>query len=219
MKRVAGRVAKNEDLAKRYVKPYQWKSGSIAELGAKQYAKLVGHATDKHYVHNYLPIYDALFGELRGKKIKILEIGLLEGASLALWHEAFPKAMIFGLDITDKWRKFAGGLDRVKVFQGDQTDKVVLSSVAAAGPYDVIIDDCGHKPDQQWASFCAMWDALNPSGWYVIEDCYHSFMPGYSGRNVPMEFAKWVPSIYETFEVKSIQFHYNLCAVQKGLKP
>jgi hypothetical protein len=218
MKRVAARVFKDGTVARKFYEPFYCDAGTISDLAAQQYTEHIGHATDKWYVHNYTQLYDRLFSRLRNRKIKLLEIGLLEGASLALWHKAFPRADIYWIDITEKWRRMAGDLDRITVFKGDQTDKVLLSSVAAAGPYDIVIDDCGHQPDQQWASFIGLWDALKPGGWYVIEDCYRSFKPGYRGRNVPKEFAGWLPSIYTNHEVKSLIFEYNICAVQKGIE-
>ncbi|RLJ04011.1 MAG: hypothetical protein DRP08_02595 [Candidatus Aenigmatarchaeota archaeon] len=219
-KKVSARVHINEETAKRFAPGYSWQPGSIAEIGARQFAKHGGMATDKHYVHNYLPIYDNLFAPLRRRRVKIIEIGLLYGASLALWHQAFPKAQIFGLDKNRTvWQRMIKGLDRIKVFVGMQEDERILAKVAASGPYDIIIDDCGHNPESQWTSFKALWPRLNPGGYYVIEDCYRSFKKGYDGFNLPMEMAGWVESIYNSHEVGSLQFYYNLCIVQKGLKP
>jgi hypothetical protein len=213
------RMLVNENVGKKLHGSFTWKPGSISEVGAKQFAKYGGLATDKWWVHNYLTIYDSILYPWRGKRIKILEIGLLHGASLRLWHQAFPKAQIFGFDKTEKFKRMTRDLKRLKVVVGDEDNPADIERVARLGDFHVIIDDCGHMPEQQWSAFCGLWPKLRPGGYYIIEDTYRSFNPKYEGRNVPQEFAGWLPSIYNKgFEVKSLQFHYNLCIVQKGLK-
>ena len=77
--------------------------------------------TDKGTVHGaahaYTVIYDLMFHSLRDQAINLLEIGLSAGGpevergtasrdvtdvpSIRMWHEYFPKATIYGLDISD----------------------------------------------------------------------------------------------------------------------
>lgn len=218
--RIVTRVSAKEELARKLpsLSEKEIIPGTINELGRNQFVKHGIYATDKYYTHDYLDMYDKIFGHLRNKKIKILEIGLLRGASLALWHEAFPKAQIYGFDRTEEWKKMAGKLDRLTVFKGQQEDAEIMQKVASNGPYDIIIDDCGHRPDSQWTSFCILWPAVKESGYYIVEDCSTSFKKNYDGFNLPMEFAGWVRSIYMDQEVFSLNFYYNMCCVQKGIK-
>ena len=76
--------------------------------------------TDKGTVtgnsHAYTCLYDMLFSGMRELPIKLMEIGLSAGGpelggsperavadapSLRLWHRYFPKAHIYGVDISD----------------------------------------------------------------------------------------------------------------------
>lgn len=76
--------------------------------------------TDKGTVHKdghaYTLVYEPLFEQLRDRPINLLEIGLSIGGpelgqpasrkvtdapSIRMWHEYFPKARIFGIDISD----------------------------------------------------------------------------------------------------------------------
>ena len=216
---VAARVHRTELTAKKVTDAYTIVPGSINALGAAQFAAHAGRATDKYYVHNYLDTYDRVIGHLRARKIKILEFGILRGASVLLWQTAFPRAEIIGVDKNvTTWKRFAPeDLDRVKILVGKQEDAAFLKSqVMGRGPFNVIMDDCGHDPAGQLACFHTMWPALAPSGFYIIEDCYRSFLPGHNGANVPRTLADGVDRLYEDYGFKSIQLYNNLCIVQKG---
>jgi hypothetical protein len=219
VKETAGRIHINEKTAKHFTDGFSWKPGSITELGCKQFAKYKHLCTDKHYVHNYLPIYDNLFQSLRRKKINILEIGVLNGASLRLWQQAFPKARIIGIDKTKHWQKMAGNLDRVKVITGNQEDEKTINIAKKYGPYHIIIDDANHRPGIQWEMFCHFWPMLASGGFYVIEDVYRTFIDHQSklGHEKIKEISDWVESIYTNKEIKSIQYYYNMIVVMKGI--
>ena len=128
---------------------------------------------------------------------------------------------IYGADKNQTlWRKYTQDLDRVQVMVGNQNDRQFLKGPGSgAGPYDVIIDDCGHQPEAQLDCFKTMWPALKSGGYYIIEDCYRSYKPDFTGTRVPAAVADMVASIYRNFGVLSIQLHYNLCIVQKGIDP
>ena len=65
---------------------------------------------------------------------------------------------------------------------GDQSDGIFLQDVATKhGPFDIIIDDGGHKMHQQIASFNALWPRLSDGGLYVVEDTHTSYWPGFGG--------------------------------------
>ena len=66
---------------------------SMRELG-----ELTG--TDKVIHHGYHRFYEKWFGGIRGKDLKLLEIGLARGSSMNMWCGYFPGAEIYGIDIT-----------------------------------------------------------------------------------------------------------------------
>ncbi len=142
----------------------------------------IKHGTDKSSAgHDYMASYYRYFAPWRERSIKILEIGINQGYSLRTWHEFFPNAEIFAIDINPACRALEGG--RVHVFIGDQEDVTFLRSVAAAagGSFDVVIDDGGHFVKQQITSFNTLLPHVVPGGIYVIEDLHTSYWPSFGG--------------------------------------
>ena len=57
------------------------------------------YPSDKGYPHTYVPVYEELFKPLRESITSVLEIGIAQGGSLALWNEYFYNAkLIYGID-------------------------------------------------------------------------------------------------------------------------
>lgn len=126
------------------------------------------HGTDK-VGHDYLRHYDFRFGGLRQRPIKLLEIGVMKGASLRMWRDYFRCGQIYGLDI-DPSTMFEE--DRIKTFCGAQGDPELLNQILVeTGPLDIVIDDGSHRGEDHVASFEALWPHLKDDGWYAIEDC------------------------------------------------
>ena len=118
---------------------------------------------------HYPEIYDKHFSKYRDLPITFLEIGILNGGSLQIWEKYFPKAKIFAVDIDEKCKQYES--DRTKIFIGDQADKSFLRNVKAQVPQiDIIIDDGGHRAEQQINTFEEMYYHLKAKGVYLIED-------------------------------------------------
>lgn len=108
---------------------------------------------------------------------RILEIGVLEGASIRSWHDYFTDVYIVGMDINDK-RKIVLPEDRCEFIVGDAT------KLDVGGFYDWIIDDGSHKSIDVKEAFALYWPRLNSKGWYIIEDVHCAFKeyyPDYGG--------------------------------------
>lgn len=161
------------------------------------------YGTDKATHHRvggqcYTPHYDRIFSGLRDQPIKLLEIGVFEGASIQMWKEYFPNASIFGLDCTvntNEWTTL-GTRDRYTMCQGDQSSKEMWAGFLAehGRDWDIIIDDGGHYSMQVIVTFQCMWPALAPGGFYAIEDLEYSYIRNRdhvnSGWPSHMEFLK-----------------------------
>ena len=187
---------------------------SIHYLGMKQFGELDVYATDKYWVHGYTKWYDRHFSHLRDKKVKLLEIGVLRGASLLLWRAAFPKGSIYGIDKNMVlWRR----QKKIKVFVGRQEDEgFIQSQVVPSGPYDIIIDDGGHSPAEQLASFEQLWPHVTPNGYYVIEDLHRNWLSKPVMMNKIKEIAEQVTATAENFEFSEVACYYNICFVRKN---
>jgi hypothetical protein len=149
--------------------------------------------TDKGTVHKdghaYTLVYEPLFEQLRDRPINLLEIGLSIGGpehgepasrkvtdapSVRMWREYFPKARLFGVDISDfkafetEWFTF---------HQADCGDEKRLEEVAAQlskhpGGFDIIVDDGSHASYHQQLTMLKLFALVKPGGLYIIEDLH-----------------------------------------------
>lgn len=108
------------------------------------------------------------------KDIKLMmEIGIENGHSLKMWREWLPDTEIVAIDNNKLCSKFS---DLASIYIGDQRDKDFLRSVASKhGLFDLIVDDGGHSMEMQISSMMALFNAVKPGGWYVIEDLATSY--------------------------------------------
>lgn len=141
------------------------------------------YGTDKaSNLHNYTRWY-ARHLPARDTVFSLLEIGVKDGASLRMWRDYFPYAIIEGIDI-----RISEGLaiPGVRLLQADQKKLEFGSDVS----FDVIIDDGSHRWEDQQASFKALWEHVAPGGLYVIEDLHTSYFMefGAAGENPTTNF-------------------------------
>jgi ubiquinone/menaquinone biosynthesis C-methylase UbiE len=155
-------------------------------------AGTIDYKNEAHTVH-FLDIYEKHFQYLRDKPLKFLEIGVAYGGSVRMWKEYFPRAEIYGIDISPECRQYAE--DRIHIHIGSQNDaefiKNFLSTVG--GNFDIIIDDGGHMMNQQMTSLKLLFNQVKPGGHYVIEDLVTSYWGRFGGSykgNTTVELLK-----------------------------
>ena len=200
------------------------------------------HGTDKWGSHWYVQHYEKHFRHLKTKNLKVLEIGVGQGArpteggaSLRMWKYYFPNSVIYSLDIFDKR---ALQEDRIKIFQGDQSDEKLLKDIfGPIAPFDIIIDDGSHISKHVIASFKALFPLLKTGGIYVVEDTQTSYFPKMGGDSANLnnpdtslnffknltdglnyaEFIRpgYVPSYFDK-TIVSMHFYHNLVFIYKG---
>lgn len=141
----------------------------------------VQHGTDKASTgHNYLSEYERVLAPYRDDKLKVLEIGGLNGASLRMWAEYFSNAEIVCVDINPVVAAHAG--DRISIEIGNASDEAFLSAVVEKhGPFDVIIDDGSHRWDHMAMAFVTLYKTLTGPGIYIAEDVHTNFEGRYAG--------------------------------------
>ena len=128
--------------------------------------------TDKATYHEYLDFYEKVLPKSNFSG-RLLEIGVLDGSSLLMWHKYYPKAEIIGIDIENRGLQ----LDGVTILQMDSKD---IQALKELGEFDIIIDDGSHLTlDQQISFYWLYYNQLNKAGWYIIEDIHTSFRPDY----------------------------------------
>jgi len=141
--------------------------------------------------HNYGPIYQYWIKHLPTPK-KILEIGVLKGASILAWKEIFPNAEIHGLDLFEE--NPIPDIEGVKFWKGSQTDQEILHLLRKEN-YNWIIDDGSHNTRDVMVSFFSL---AKEGCHYFIEDVlceteefYNTGLPAYYrpivvfGRDIP----------------------------------
>jgi hypothetical protein len=124
--------------------------------------------------NHYFDIYHRHFAKFRGTDARILEIGVYSGGSLGMWRDYFGrKSHIYGVDIEPACRIYAG--DGVSILIGDQADRAFWRKVRTElPPFDIVIDDGGHNPEQQIVTLEEILPHLRPGGVYLCEDIHHA---------------------------------------------
>lgn len=200
------------------------------------------HHCDKWGTHFYTPHYQFHFLNIKQKPINLLEIGVggyknpdRGGASLRMWKDYFRRAKIYAIDIYDK---SPVEQDRIKIFQGSQTNTNFLNKVCnEIGEIDVIIDDGSHMNKDIILTFQYLFPRLKNGGIYVVEDLQCSYWPWYGGDSEKLdnpstavnyfkklihglnhvEFLKpaYISNYYDK-NIISIHFYHNMVFVYKG---
>ena len=156
--------------------------------------------TDKHTVHQYIQeYYENALSKDKNKSISLLEIGVLHGESLKLWHDYFTDIELYGIDIfkrVDKksvetnLAKYNVRLDIVDSFNDDWQSVEQRSNYSkTCKGFDIIIDDGLHTAESQFKTFYNFQPYMNKGGLYVIEDIRDS-------------------SIQHLSTIDNIQFHH-----------
>lgn len=116
---------------------------------------------DKGTAHSYIEIYETEMAKT--KNITMLEIGIWEGHSIAMWEQYFEDSQVIGIDIALDKVKF----DLRNCIKADATRPIPNLTVNA---FDYIIDDGSHRVQDQIQSFDWLWGKVKPGGKYFIED-------------------------------------------------
>lgn len=146
------------------------------------------HRTDKSFHHQYCDFYESVLPTNVGS---LLEIGIKGGASLKMWRDYYPGAMIVGIDILQ-----CDQIEGCRVLQGNATSLSVYD--LPINNFEIIIDDGSHLCSDQRKSFDLFWPLVNPGGFYIIEDVHSSFLGEYADESpTAYEWAMKLPGAIE----------------------
>lgn len=147
------------------------------------------YGTDK-LEHGYIPFYEQ---HLPKEPKRILEIGVKEGRSLAMWAEYFPNAEVYGLDLFEEneisyVRAFIDmhikeSRQHTVLVKGNQCDWKLLEDLRKL-EFDVIIDDGSHNSRDQMMTFFGLFNGKH----YFIEDLHCNHDEFYS-QGLPRDFS------------------------------
>jgi hypothetical protein len=130
--------------------------------------------TDKNTVHSYLETYERLFHTKKETAKNILEIGILGGGSIKLWHDYFKNATIYGLDIIKSnqiWSEIKNkpriNLGRFDAYQPDFFNNQLLKQNLK---FDILIDDGPHTLESMIFFIKNYSKLMETNGILVVED-------------------------------------------------
>jgi hypothetical protein len=216
----------------------------IKKLFYRNSLQKIGECTgsDKVYGHNFIPIYENYFKNLRKKKLCILEIGIggyedpnAGGESLYMWSEYFINSSIIGADLFVKRLNLPRNVKTLTLDQSklDQIEEFGKSH----GMFDIIIDDGSHISSHIISTFKTLWKYLNDQGIYVVEDTqtsYWSKLGGYDKQDTKratsyfqtltdsLNFIEFLEPDYTPNEIEKhlsyIHFYHNIIFIGKSLK-
>jgi hypothetical protein len=131
----------------------------------------------------YLQHYDRHFSSIKGKQVRLLEIGVQAGGSLEVWAHYFKSAKhIIGCDIDPACENLRYTDPRINIVLGNINSSETLESIAAiTDTLDVIIDDGSHNSSDIIKSFVQLFPRLADGGIYLIEDLHCSYWESYDG--------------------------------------
>lgn len=125
--------------------------------------------------HTYIYLYDKEFTPYQ-KNVRMLEIGVDHGGSLAMWKKYFEKYDIVGFDLHPnpiEGMPYTEDLlndKNIKLRFGRSSTERDAAVEFADGSFDIIIDDGSHDPDIQIETFRVWFSKLNKGGIFFIED-------------------------------------------------
>jgi len=158
---------------------------SLHELGLE-------HNTDKADLHNFCDFYDKHLSSLREEPLKILEIGIYEGASLRMWGDYFENSQVYGIDILQHPCCVLLNEKNITSKIVDQgSEQQLLDFVAEFGPFDIIIDDGSHLTEHQLLSYKLFADKTPI---FIWEDLHTSNIARYvttpKDEELPLDIAR-----------------------------
>lgn len=124
--------------------------------------------------HFYTRHYEPIFEPIRLNVESVLEVGIGSGASLRMWRDYFPSAMIYGIDMNQSNLNEP----RIATYDCEQTDCNRLTEYLQNRKVEIMVEDASHEQEKTMRTLDCLWSMLEPRGWYVIEDmCRDSFPP------------------------------------------
>lgn len=152
--------------------------GTLNDIGLKY------NADKSSRFHHYLDFYQLMLPN-RDFSGRLLEIGVMDGLSMKMWREYYPKAEIIGIDIKDMSHMHNSDWqvpESVKLLTLDGTKKADMQPL---GMFDIIIDDGSHYwKDQQKSFELLYYSQLNKDGVYILEDLWTSHIKFYANAKL-----------------------------------
>ena len=165
--------------------------------------------------HNFTPVYEKYFSKIRFKKLKILEIGSANGHAVASFFYYFKNSKIFTIDIKKSFNFFYKSKRIFFETVDCMNDLKVENFLNKHGGFDIIIDDSDHTHPTFVNNIKNFYPALNPGGFYFLEDFKYAdqdllTIRNYNekfGKKIMMQFTITMDEIFRNIENKKLFDH------------
>jgi hypothetical protein len=121
---------------------------------------------------HYFVAYQRHLSKFVGRASTLVEVGVYSGGSLPMWRSFLgPDCNVYGIDIEPACAIYEN--DRISIAIGDQGDRAFWAEFRSAVPeVDIVIDDGGHRVEQQIVTLEEMLPHMRPGGVLIIEDIH-----------------------------------------------
>jgi predicted O-methyltransferase YrrM len=158
----------------------------------------------------------------------VVEVGIFDGASMALCAELVHPRRIVGIDIRSEpstalaeFIERKGLHDSVRPHYGvSQTDRAAVRAIVADElgdePLDLVVDDASHAREATRATFDTLFPRVRPGGIYVIEDWPTHRMPAFDPPQTTLVFEFALACSESPGAVAGLEVNRNYAAVMRG---
>lgn len=175
--------------------------------------------TDKNTTHSYIDLYQTLLVGKKETAVNVLEIGIGDnprhptvdnGGSIKLWHDFFPNATVYALDIKkpeEVWDEIknveriilhidADAYDEIK-FKTDFLDKNIK--------FDFMLDDGPHTLESMIQFINLYSQVMTDDGILIVEDVQSWDWIEELKKATPEHLKEYI----ETYDLRSIKGRYD----------
>jgi hypothetical protein len=183
--------------------------------------------------------YERFFRAYPLEAANVLELGIWDGGSLALWFECLKPKKLVGVDLKARvdspyFRRYIEDRsleERIKTYwRTNQADSETLLSIVDRefdGPLDVVFDDASHLYAPTKTSFETLFPRLRPGGMYIIEDWawkhWRDFTPhpSWVDDRTPTPLVVELTELLGTTQgvIQTVSAYQGFVAVQRGDRP
>ena len=183
--------------------------------------------TDKNTTHSYLDLYQNLLVNKKYTATNILEIGIgtgnegiTDGGSIKLWHDFFPNATIYALDIKPIHSVWDGIKNNTRIVLHTSCDayneSVVNSLFNTTLKFDFMLDDGPHSLESMIHFIRLYTPRMSDDGVLIIEDVQSWDWIQILKNTVPQELQKYI----HVYDLRHIKNRYDdiVFTINKGLQ-
>jgi hypothetical protein len=183
-------------------------------------AELIDNSrTDKNTTHSYIDLYQRLLGSKKMTAVNVLEIGIgdnpfhpavTNGGSIKLWHDFFPSASIYALDIKkpeEVWDEIKNNDRIILHIEADAYDenKFKTDFLDKEIKFDFMLDDGPHTLESMIQFIKLYSQVMAEDGILIIEDVQSWDWIETLKESTPEHLKEYV----ETYDLRHIKGRYD----------